>query len=165
MGKTLIINMSDIKIDGDILDVSGENTGIIYNISKDIDDEICVDYVDSQNNEELMEHKYDACTIFFNLSNLWSGKRREGLIKEVSSYLKEEGKIYIWDINKERGKIIDNKVRVLLHNGKDKEIAFKNYNLLTTCSFDEIKKNIEKYCEIEETKVWEDVFFIKGRIK
>ena len=164
MGKTLIINMSNIKLEGDILDVSGDNTGIIYNISKDVDDEICVDYVNSENSKEI-QHKYDACTIFFKLSNLWSNKSRELLIKEVTSYVKKDGKVYIWDLNKERGKIIDNKVRVLLPNGKDKETSFKNYNPLTTCKFDEVKKKLEKYCEIEETKVWENIFFLQGRIK
>ena len=48
-------------------------------------------------------------------------------------------------------------------NEKVKEIEFKNYNPLLTCSFEEVKKILEKYCKIEETKVWEDIFFIKAK--
>lgn len=162
MGKTLIINLNDIKIQGDILDVSGEKNGVIYNISKEVEDEIAldVDYVDDNN--ILKERKYDAGTIFFNLNNIWSNRKRECLIKEVISYLKENGKIYIWDISKERGKIIDNKVKVVLPNEKVKQVELKNFNPMISCNFEEIKKILEKYCKIEETKVWEDIFYIKA---
>ncbi|MGG7178648.1 hypothetical protein ACQPU1_13690 [Clostridium paraputrificum] len=162
MGKTLIINMNDVHIEGDILDLSGENTGVIYNMSKEVEEEVAIDYVSEESKYELKERKYDACTFFFNLNNIWGGRRKESIIREVSSYLKEEGSIYIWDVNKERGKIIDNKVKVLLPNEKVKEVEFKNYNPLITCTFEEVKKILEKYYKIEETKVWEDIFFIKG---
>ena len=45
MGKTIILNLSGIKLNGDILDV-GESYGVIYNISKDAIDEVCIDYVE-----------------------------------------------------------------------------------------------------------------------
>ena len=34
MGKTIVLNLSDVKLNGDILDV-GESFGVIYNISKE----------------------------------------------------------------------------------------------------------------------------------
>ena len=163
MGKTLVINMKDIVIEGDILDVAGDTTGIIYNISKEIDDEISVDYVDGENKNLLKHRKYGACTFFLNLNKVWGSRKKERIIKEISQYLNKDGDIYVWDINKERGKIIDNKVKVILPNEKVKEIEFKNYNPLLTCSFEEVKKILEKYCKIEETKVWEDIFFIKAK--
>lgn len=162
MGKTLVINMNDVHIEGDILDVSGENTGVIYNMSKEVEDELSIDYVNEDSRYELKKSKYDACTFFFNLNNIWGARKKESIIREVSSYLNEDGKIYIWDVNKERGEIIDNKVKVLLPNQKVKEVDFKNYNPLITCNFEEVKKILEKYYKIEETKVWEDIFFIKG---
>ena len=94
---------------------------------------------------------------FFNLNKVWGSRKKERIIKEISQYLNKDGDIYVWDINKERGKIIDNKVKVILPNEKVKEIEFKNYNPLLTCSFEEVKKILEKYCKIEETKVWEDI--------
>ena len=44
MGKTLVINLEDVNIQGDILDVGENNLGIIYNISKEVLEEISIDY-------------------------------------------------------------------------------------------------------------------------
>lgn len=163
MGKTLVIDLENIILKGDILDVGEKNFGIIYNLSKEVEDELSLDYVSGESKIELKDRKYDACTFFFELNNLWTNLEKEKLIKEVSSYLKEFGEIYIWDINKERGKVFSNKVKVILPNGKIKEFIFKNLNLLLNSNLEEIKKIIGKYFEIEETKEWEDVFFIKGK--
>ena len=51
MGKTIVLNLSDIKFTGNILDV-GENFGVIYNLSKEIMNEISVDYVSENKNDE-----------------------------------------------------------------------------------------------------------------
>ena len=45
MGKTIILNLSDIKLTGDVLDV-GESYGVIYNISKDAIDEVSLDLLE-----------------------------------------------------------------------------------------------------------------------
>ena len=88
---------------------------------------------------------------------------KEKLIKEISSYIREDGEIFIWDIKKERGKVFNNKIKVILPNGKIKEFTFKNLNILLSSNMEDVKKILDKYFEIEETKVWEDLFFIKGR--
>ncbi len=163
MGKTLVINLEDVKLEGDILDVGEKNLGIIYNISKEAKDELSLDYVSNDTKIELKEIKYDACTFFFDLNKIWTSLEKEKLIKEVSEYIKEYGEIFIWDINKERGKVFNNKIKVILPNGKVKEFIFRNLNILLSSNIEEIKKILEKYFEIEETKAWEDVFFIKGK--
>lgn len=163
MGKTLVINLENIIFQGDILDVGEKNLGIIYNISKEAKDEISLDYVSSDSKVELKDRKYDACTFFFELNKIWTSLEKERLIREISSYIKESGEIFIWDINKERGKIFNNKIKVILQNEKVKEFTFKNLNVLLSSNIEEIKKILEKYFEIEETKAWEDVFFIKGK--
>ena len=162
MGKTLIINLQDLNLQGDILDVGEENFGVIYNISKEVQNEISVDYVSSENKENLAHRKYDACTFFFNLNKIWSNLERESLVKEVMHYIKSNGEILIWDINKERGKVFNNKVMVVMPNGKSKEFSIKNLNPFATFNIDDMKKILEKYFKIEETKAWEDIFFIKG---
>lgn len=106
MGKTLVINLEDVIFQGDILDVGEKNLGIIYNISKEAKDEISLDYVSSDSKVELKDRKYDACTFFFELNKIWTSLEKERLIREISSYIKESGEIFIWDINKERGKNI-----------------------------------------------------------
>ena len=88
MGKTIFINMNDVRIKGDILDLSSENSGVIYNISKDIEEELCVDYVTSNDKNVLTERKYDACTFVFNLNNILGLRRKAKVIKEVLNYLK-----------------------------------------------------------------------------
>ena len=163
MGKTLVIDLEDIILKGDILDVGEKNLGIIYSISKEAEEELSLDYVSGESKIELKDRKYDACTFFFELNKLWTNLEKEKLIKEVSSYLNEFGEIYVWDINKERGKVFNNKVKVILPNGKIKEFIFKNLNVLLSSNLEEIKKILEKHFDIEETKAWEDVFFIKGK--
>ena len=163
MGKTLVIDLVDVILQGDILDVGEKNLGIIYNISKEAEDEISLDYVSSDTKIELKDRKYDACTFFFDLNKIWTSLEKEKLIKEISLYLKECGEIFIWDINKERGKVFNNKIKVILPNGKVKEFTFRNLNILLSSNIEEIKKILEKYFEIEETKAWEDIFFIKGK--
>jgi len=163
MGKTLVIDLEDVVLEGDILDVGEKNLGIIYNISKEAEEELCLDYVSSDTKIELKDRKYDACTFFFDLNKIWTSLEKEKLIKDISLYLKESGEIFIWDINKERGKVFNNKIKVVLPNGKIKEFTFRNLNILLSSNIEEIKKILEKYFEIEETKAWEDIFFIKGK--
>ena len=163
MNASQVIDFVDVILQGDILDVGDKNLGVIYNISKEAEDEISLDYVSSDTKIELKDRKYDACTFFFDLNKIWTSLEKEKLIKEISSYLKEYGEIFIWDINKERGKVFNNKIKVILPKGKVKEFTFKNLNILLSSNIEEIKKILEKYFEIEETKEWEDVFFIKGK--
>ena len=161
MGKTIVLNLSGVKLNGDILDV-GESFGVIYNISKDVMDEISVDYVGAENSNILKEEDYDTCTMFFHLSKLWNNSSRLKLIEEVTKYIKVGGSIYIWDINKEIKSIVNNKIMAVLPSGKVREFEFKNLNPLIKSDMEENKKFLEKYYEIEETKLWEDIHFIKG---
>ena len=163
MGKTLVIDLEDVILQGDILDVGEKNLGIIYSISKEAKEELSLDYVSNDTKIELKNTKYDACTFFFDLNKIWTSLEKEKLIREVSSYIKDCGEIFIWDINKERGKVFNNKIKVILPNGKIKEFTFRNLNILLSSNVEEIKKILEKYFEIEETKAWEDVFFIRGK--
>ncbi len=162
VGKTLVINMKDIEIEGNILDVGEKNLGIIYNISKEVYDEISVDYVSEGREERLQLENYDACTFFFELNNIWTYFEKERIIQRVTDYIKDFGKIYIWDINKQRGKFFNNKVKIIMPKGTIRQFTFKNLNPLSSNNCDEIKKIVEKNFKIEETKVWEDIFFIKA---
>ena len=65
MGKTIILNLSDIKLTGDILDV-GESYGVIYNISKDAIDEVSVDLLEGSIDEKTTHGEYDTLySVFF----------------------------------------------------------------------------------------------------
>ena len=161
MGKTIILNLSGGKLLGDVLDV-GESYGVIYNISKDTIDEVCVDLLEGSIDEKSIQGEYDVCTIFFYLSNLWRESARVQLINEVSKLIKVGGEIYIWDINKEMGEVSNNKVMAVLPSGKIKEFEFKNLNPISTSNIDNTKKMLENMYSIKEEKLWEDIFFIRG---
>lgn len=161
MGKTIILNLSGVKLLGDVLDV-GESYGVIYNISKDTIDEVCVDLLEGSIDEKSIQGEYDVCTIFFYLSNLWRESARVQLINEVSKLIKVGGEIYIWDINKEMGEVSNNKVIAVLPSGKIKEFEFKNLNPISTSNIDNTKKMLENMYSIKEEKLWEDIFFIRG---
>lgn len=161
MGKTIILNLSAVKLSGDILDV-GESYGVIYNISKDTIDEISIDLLEGDIDEKKINQRYDTCTIFFYLSNLWRESHRIDLIKEVNKLVKIGGNIYIWDINKEMGEVSNNKVMAVLPSGKIKEFEFKNLNPISKSNIDTTKKLLGDIYSIKEEKIWEDIFFIKG---
>ena len=161
MGKTIILNLSGVKLLGDVLDV-GESYGVIYNISKDTIDEVCVDLLEGSIDEKGIQGEYDVCTIFFYLSNLWRESARVQLINEVSKLIKVGGEIYIWDIYKEMGEVSNNKVMAVLPSGKIKEFEFKNLNPISTSNIDNTKKMLENMYSIKEEKLWEDIFFIRG---
>ena len=150
MGKTIILNLSGIKLNGDILDV-GESYGVIYNISKDAIDEVCVDLLEGSIDENKIDGEYDICTVFFYLSSIWRDSNRINLIKEVSKLVKAGGEIS------------NNKVMSVLPSGKIKEFEFKNLNPLSKSNIDDTKKMLENIYSISEEKVWEDIFFIRGK--
>lgn len=161
MGKTIILNLSDIELKGDVLDV-GESYGVIYNMTKEISDEVSVDMIVSEGEEEVPIEKYDSCTVFFYLSSIWSMSTRYALLNDVAKYIKKGGNIYLWDVNKDVGEVISNKIRVLLPSNDIKEFEFRNLNPVSKSSSDETKIMLEKNYIIDETKEWEHIYFIKG---
>ena len=56
MGKTIILNLSGVKLSGDVLDV-GESYGVIYNISKDAIDEVSIDLLEGDIDEKKITQK------------------------------------------------------------------------------------------------------------
>lgn len=160
MNKVLILNMEHLKLEGDILDVTSENASVIYSLSKEVEEELSIDYVEEES--ELEKKKYDVCTFFFNLNNVNGVLKKESLIKKITESLKDNGSIYLWDMNKTRGEVVDYKIKVILPNNKIKEGVIKNLNPLISCNFEEIKKILSKYYIIKEEKQWEDVFFLNG---
>ena len=161
MGKTIILNLSDIKLTGDILDV-GESYGVIYNISKDAIDEVSVDLLEGSIDEKTTHGEYDTCTVFFYLSSIWRESSKVNLIREASKLVKVGGEIYIWDINKEIGEVSNNKVMAVLPSGKTKEFEFKNLNPISKSNIDDTKRMLSDIYDIKEQKVWEDIFFVNG---
>ncbi|MDD7793010.1 hypothetical protein [Clostridium sp. 'White wine YQ'] len=163
MEKTIVLNLKDMELKGDILDVGGENYGVIYNIKKYLDSEVAVDFVDES--REIINSNYDTCILFFSLGKINNNKERHKLMSEIYPLIKEDGELYIWDIVKKKNEVFKNKIRVILPEEKTKEFSIKDSNFLKEWSADESKKVLEKYCDILETREWEDIFFIKAKKK
>lgn len=161
MGKTIILNLSNVILEGDILDV-GESYGVIYNLSKEAFDELAIDYIEDDNKEMLLSEGYDTCTIFFYLSNIWREGGKAKLIDDVTRFVKKGGCVYIWDINKDIGKVFSNKIRAVLPSEKVKEFDFKNLNIMSKSNLEDTKKLLESNYKITEEKIWEDIYFVKG---
>ena len=89
MGKTIILNLSNVILEGDILDV-GESHGVIYNLSKEAFDELAIDYIEDNNKEILLSEGYDNFKIAVNLSEI---QLREGDLLEYIKSLVEEFKV------------------------------------------------------------------------
>lgn len=161
MNKTIVLNMNDVNFEGNILDVGGENYGIIYNIKKFLDDEVAVDYVDDS--KAMGTFEYDTCVLFFSLGKINTQKERENMLNEIYPLIKEEGEIFLWDMIKYKNQIYKNKLRVILPGDKIKEFTLRDINFLKEWGEEDGKKTLEKYFEIQETKVWEDVYYIKAK--
>ena len=101
--------------------------------------------------------------IFFYLSDIWREGGRAKLIEDVTRFVKKGGNIYIWDINKEIGKVFNNKIRAILPSEKIKEFEFKNLNIMSKSNLEDTKKLLEPNYKITEEKIWEDIYFVKGK--
>lgn len=161
MRKTLVIKIDDLKIDGDVLDAGEKNFGIIYELCKDSAKEISLDYVDKDNRKILKNSQFDICTLFFQLSKAWTYSERSRILKELKYYIRENGILYIWDINKSRGKTFDNKIKIVMPSKKIKDFDLKNQNIIIDSSLEQTKDIVKKYFIIDDVKMWEDIFFIK----
>ncbi|WP_297629794.1 hypothetical protein [uncultured Clostridium sp.] len=158
MKKTLMVNLSGFKIEGDIIDFSLEEFSLLDCNSNEEQNEKCSE-IALTNEEEL----YDSGIIFFNLNKIWNPIKREDILNDMMGKIKKDGYIYIWDLNKSFGEVVDVELKVLCPDGKFKNVNLKTNNIFSSLSIEEIEKSLEKNCIIEETKVWEDMFYIKAQ--
>lgn len=160
MVREVNLDMRNISFKGNTLDVGIDNYGIIYNILKQTDDEISVDYY-IENLEEEYRNQYDNGVLFFSLSKL-SKNEAEEVLKKIWTSVRFGGKLYIWDREKQKKETVKDKVKVLMAGNKEKEFEFIDNSISKEFTIDTSKKVLEKYFEIEETKVCDKIIFIKG---
>ena len=66
MKKDIFINMEREIFRGNILDIGLENHGIFYNIYKQYNDDVNVEYLSGkEGKEKISEDFYDSCILFF----------------------------------------------------------------------------------------------------
>ncbi|EPY2305618.1 class I SAM-dependent methyltransferase [Clostridium sporogenes] len=162
----IVINMENEIFRGNLLDVGTDNYGIIYNIYKQYNEDSNLEYINgAEEKENIKEGYYDNCILLFSFSNIFFKKNRMSLIRDIYRYLKEEGNVYIWDIDKKLKETFNGKIKILLPGEKVKNISIKDLNLLKDSSIDTTIKLLDPYFEIKDLKSSDGVYYIKGKKK
>lgn len=171
MKKEAFINLEKEIFKGDLLDIGFSNHGIIYNIYKQyIDDSSSVDYIEGkQAKDTIEEESYDTCALFLTLSEIKLPSNKKQLIKDIYRFLKTEGLLYIWDIDKDFIKVFDSKIKILLPDKSTKEIHLRNFNIFNNSSKENTMKMLQPYFEVLTTSSSDNIYYMvckkKGKSK
>lgn len=166
MERLVFINMENEVLTGNFLDVGMDNYGIVYNLYKENNEEIAVDYINGWGEKtNIEEDNYDGCVLLFSLRNIKLKTHKRNLIKDIYKFLKEDGNIYIWDIDKGVNSVFNGKIRILLPDKKIKEIVIKDYNIFKDSSKENTVEILKNYFEIVELKSSNNVYYIKAKKK
>lgn len=130
MKGDIIINMEDVHFDGNVLDIGYDNYGVIYNICRDKNNTVNIDFLEEYREQENNGlNSYNSCALFLTFSKLLFKGGKNKLLDVIYNYLDNDGVLYIWDIDKKRGEVLDVNIKVILPYRKIKNIAYKDYNI------------------------------------
>lgn len=156
--------MSNVRLDGDILDIGFKNYGIIYSIYKYQKDNCEVEYFCSDEAQSnIRKNSYDCCCLFFTVSKFISCNKRKRFLNYIYDSLKCDGIIYIWDIDKQIMKTCHSKIKVRLPDFKIKNFAVKDINIFKDCSMKKSIELINNDFKIIESKSWDGIYYIKAK--
>jgi hypothetical protein len=160
---SLDLKQSNFK--GDLLDIGFHNYGVIYNIYKQNNAIIDIQYINEDKKNFSGESFYDSCALFLSLSGIMSKMRRKILLSKIYNVMRDDGEIHIWDIDKRYFKTFNKKVNIYLPNNKNKEIHIKDLNILKDTSKEGTIKIINKWFDIIDIETWEGLYYIKAQKK
>lgn len=164
--KQVFINMEKEIFRGNVLDIGLENYGIVYNIYKEYNDKVNVEYVNGKEEQEkIKENFYDSCIMLFSFSSLWFKKDKKKFIRDIYRYLAKDGLLYIWDIDKGYRKIFNSVIKILAPGRKLKKIKIKDLNIFKDSSRENSVKLLEEYFEILDLKASDGIYYIKAKKK
>ncbi|WP_097027334.1 hypothetical protein [Clostridium peptidivorans] len=166
MEKNVTLQLEDELFNGNLLDIGMSNTGIIYNMFKEFNVNPTIEYIDGKYEENKIEEKYyDNCVMLFTLSQVYFESSRKELIKNINNYLKEKGKIYIWDVNKGYNKLVNFNIKIISSKTKEKKIIFKDNKIFMNSNKKATLKILSEYFNIIEEIEDEDIYYIKAEKK
>ncbi|WP_297520364.1 hypothetical protein [uncultured Clostridium sp.] len=158
--KRTVVNLKYIELKGDILDVSLDDTGVIYNLIKSKNNEdISLSYLKDSKDEE---GKFDCCTLFFSLGTLSKGDSKV-LIQDISKLIKFDGELYLWDRIKVKNEIIRDNVIVKMPDETDKKFQLMNLNPFYEFNDSRCRELLKNNFMIIETLIWDNVIYIKAK--
>ena len=171
MKKEAFINLEKQIFNGNLLDIGFSNHGIIYSIYKQYTDDYSnVDYIEG--NEEkrgIQEDSYDSCVLFFTLSDIRFAYSKNKLVQDIYRFLKNDGLLYIWDMDKGFVKIFNSKIKIMLPDKSTKQICLKDLNIFKNSSKEKTMKVLQPYFEVLTLKNSDDIYYMvckkKGKSK
>jgi len=166
MKKEIFINMEKEVFIGDVLDIGFENHGIVYNLYKKYNEVTAVEYINGKEEKfHLKEGGYDSCVMLFSFNDIWFKKDKRKLLKEIFTYLKRDGYIYIWDVDKGFKSTYIANIKIFLPERKIREIKIRDINILKDNSKENMLKLMEENFDIVDFKVLNNIYYIKGKKK
>jgi hypothetical protein len=146
---------------GNILDVGMDNNGIIYNVFKYYDEDLDIDYLEGKEDHEILKsHYYDTCILFFSLHNIGNLSKKKRLFQNINQCLRENGYVYIWDVEKKPLKTFKTNIKVSLPDKSLKNIKINCYNPFTNNSKEKIISILKDSFEVLNIKHSDDIFSI-----
>jgi SAM-dependent methyltransferase len=147
---------------GNILDIGFSNHGIIYNIYKQYtDDNSSIDYIEGKGGKiRIEEGIYDTCALFLTLSDIKSTHSKNKLMEEIYKFLKEDGLLYIWDIDKGFAKVFNGEIKIVLPDKSTKQIYLRDLNIFKNSSKESTTKILKPYFEILTLKNSDDIYYM-----
>ncbi len=166
LSKDIFINMEKEIFKGNLLDIGMDNQGIIYNIYKEFNDNINVEYVSGkEEGKNIKDDYYDNCILLFSFNKLWVKFKKKNFIKDIHSHLAKNGIIHIWDIDKWYGKIFNADIKILIPGGKLRKIKIRDFNILKDNSKESTIRLLNNYFKILECRNSDGLYYIKAEKK
>lgn len=157
----VILDMSNINLSGDVIEISSNNYNIIYNNYKKNNKNYEIEYIFNKNKRELLtNNSYDICIVFFTLKDIFLKHSKKNIINKIYDILRDNGKLYIWDINKQYFKIANNNIDLVISQSVIKSIKVKSYNIFMDNSCNTIIKIIKQKFNIVNVECRDGIFFI-----
>ncbi len=166
MEEEALIDLRSFSLKGDVLDIGRDNNGIIYNYIKNSKDDIIVDLVELPEEIEALKTKtHDNGILFFFLSTLRSNREKKEFLKELASYIKEDGELLLWDIEKRVLKPYKKKIKILLKKEVSREITIIEADPLLASSLRNTEELIREDFELLESKSHNGIYHIRAKRK
>ncbi|MGL4991025.1 MAG: hypothetical protein ACRC57_07690 [Sarcina sp.] len=151
--KKTLVNLEYITLEGNVLDISIDNSGIIYNLLKMTNQ--------GNFNIDMDVQTYDSVAVFFALGTL-NKEQSKKLIEEVHNKTNENAKIYIWDRIKSKNEIIRDKVVASLGMGIKREFYLSNLNPFYEFNIERVEKILSEKFMIVEKVIWDNIIYIEA---
>jgi ubiquinone/menaquinone biosynthesis C-methylase UbiE len=176
----IIVDLSNLKLNGKVLDMGYEGKGIIYRllkntVSSEEDDEAAITLDTSIKRDDCNwvygnpvdmpfgNCSYDTVTVFFSFSYIRKKHIGKKVIEEISRILNECGKLYLWDINIKLSDILlRRKVLVMFPDNTSVSYGINKFSFGRRFNISFIIPFIERYFTINKAEDSGNYFYIEA---